>query len=431
MLNILARKKSTNWLKLDNAAKIFPPTSGKKDTKVFRFACELFEPVKKEILELALEKTLKFFPVYRSVLKRGMFWYYLENTSIEPKVKEENAPPCGILYDKNVKSLLFEVTYYNKRINLEVYHAITDGTGAIEFLRELVCRYLAISHADEIGEYHNVSAFSASLSEKMADSFQKYYDASNTKAKKSPRAYKVKLPKIPENRIKIIEGLMPVDKLLEIAREKKTTITILLVSILLMSIHEGMSLKDKKKPVNISVPANLRKYFASESVRNFFVVTSVSYDFLNNSAKLDDIIPFVADKFKENLTQENLACKMNSLISIEKNFAARAVPLALKNLFMRAAYEIAALNETGALSNLGNISVPQEYEKYIRLFDVFSSSRRPQTCICSYKNNMIVTFSDPFVSSDIQKKFFRTLAEMGIPIEITSNPMENRGEWER
>ena len=35
--------KTGRWRSLDNAAKIFPATSGKKDSRVFRFACELYE----------------------------------------------------------------------------------------------------------------------------------------------------------------------------------------------------------------------------------------------------------------------------------------------------------------------------------------------------------------------------------------------------
>ena len=33
------------WSRLDNAAKIFPPTSSARDTKVFRLACTLTQPV--------------------------------------------------------------------------------------------------------------------------------------------------------------------------------------------------------------------------------------------------------------------------------------------------------------------------------------------------------------------------------------------------
>ena len=65
------------WYKLENAAKIFPPTSTKNDTKVFRFYVELNECIEQKILDRALQKTLKEFPLFRSTLKKGFFWYYL------------------------------------------------------------------------------------------------------------------------------------------------------------------------------------------------------------------------------------------------------------------------------------------------------------------------------------------------------------------
>ena len=71
-------KKDRQWSRLDNAAKIFPSTSGKRDTKVFRFACELVRPVEEAILQQALDRTLEEFPGFLCVLKHGLFWYYLE-----------------------------------------------------------------------------------------------------------------------------------------------------------------------------------------------------------------------------------------------------------------------------------------------------------------------------------------------------------------
>ena len=70
-------RQSLKWSRLDNAAKIFPSTSSKRDPKVFRFACELCEPVDPEVLRSALDRTLEKFPPFRSVLRRGLFWYFL------------------------------------------------------------------------------------------------------------------------------------------------------------------------------------------------------------------------------------------------------------------------------------------------------------------------------------------------------------------
>ena len=70
------RRSFQPWWTLDNAAKIFPSTSSSHNSKVFRFVCELQEPVEPLILQAALDKTIERFPMYRSVMKLGWFWYY-------------------------------------------------------------------------------------------------------------------------------------------------------------------------------------------------------------------------------------------------------------------------------------------------------------------------------------------------------------------
>ena len=143
------KQKKAHWRKLDNAAKLYSAASNKKDTRVFRFYCELKEQVQSELLQEALDQTLETFPTFLMVLRKGLFWHYLEPCNLRPVVKEEYKEPCSRLYVKDKKTLLFEVTYYKKRINFEVFHVLTDGTGATEFLKELVSNYLYLAHHED------------------------------------------------------------------------------------------------------------------------------------------------------------------------------------------------------------------------------------------------------------------------------------------
>ena len=110
------------WSRLDNAAKIYPSASKNTNTQVFRFSCELYEDIDEKILQEALNDTITVFPAFQYVLKRGLFWYYLEDTKIKPIVREEHKTPCRRIYKKGVRSLLYEVTYYHSTINFEVFH---------------------------------------------------------------------------------------------------------------------------------------------------------------------------------------------------------------------------------------------------------------------------------------------------------------------
>ena len=111
-----SRKEKIEWVMLDNASKIFPATSSNKDTKVYRIAVELYKEVDPENLQKALDLTMRSFPIYKSVLRRGFFWYYFELSDIEPKVEEESTEVCAPLYVEGRKSLLFRVSYFESEM---------------------------------------------------------------------------------------------------------------------------------------------------------------------------------------------------------------------------------------------------------------------------------------------------------------------------
>lgn len=180
------KHKGAYWRRLDNAAKLFSAASTKHDTRVFRFYCELEELVQPEILQEALDLTVETYPTFLAVMRKGLFWHYLEPSNLRPEVKEEYREPCSRIYVKDKKNLLFEVTYYKKRINFEVFHVLTDGTGATEFLRELVKNYLYLEHQDEGLEHVSFLPEGATLQDQEDDSFLKYYtDEKRKKERKS------------------------------------------------------------------------------------------------------------------------------------------------------------------------------------------------------------------------------------------------------
>lgn len=408
------------WNKLDNAAKIYPASSTKTDTHVFRFSCELNEPVNCEMLQLTLIETATIFPVYQYILKRGLFWYYLESTSLAPVVRREYKPPCNELYDRNQKTLLYEVTYFGNIINLEVYHVLTDGTGAMNFLRILVTKYLTKIHSLNEPEVD----YDASHMQMADDSFRRYYNKNVKKKKiktKYIKAYKLKGQKFSENRIKIIRGMVSVSKTLKISREYNSTLTTFLSACLIQAINEEVTVMSKNHPVVLAIPVNLRNYFKSESARNFFSIVYTGYDCCDNKVEFDDIINKVNIDFTRELTLENMTDHLNSLYSIERNFFVRIAPLFIKDIALKIAYERSAAKSTATLSNVGIIKVPAEITPYIRSFDVCTGTNRLQACICSYLDHLSINFTTPFMNSDIQRRFFRMLTEFGLEVELTTN----------
>lgn len=421
-------KKPIAWNRLDNAAKIFPSNTTKRDTKVFRFSCELFEEIDPALLQEALDETIEYFPLYKCVLRKGVFWNYFEESRLKPVVTEEHRPVCSPLYDPNVRTLLFEVTYFHKRINFDVFHALTDGTGAMQFLKMLVSQYLRLRHPDK--ELPALD-YDASPTQKSEDSFQKYYnprDAKNPDKPKRIRACQLRGARLPEGRLGVIEGRLPVGQLLKIAHQYHTTLTVLVSAVLIDAIHKQLPPHDCKRPVVLAVPVNLRNYFDSETARNFFGVINVSYSFAERSGELRDIIEQVDRGFRDGLTRENLERIISGYTKIEKNAAVRIVPLPLKNFVLKQAGRMNLAESTSTVSNIGKTNIPEVLRPYIRLFSVICSTDRLQACLCSCADVLTVSFSTAFESTEVQKHFFRTFTAMGVPVEVVSNTCEDDAE---
>ena len=118
---------------------------------MFRITATLKEEVRPELLQRALEDVLPHFEGFQVKLKRGFFWYYFESNKRTPLIERESGYPCRYIDPKSNQLYLFRVSYYGARINLEVFHAVTDGMGAVNFLKELTAGYLELKRGAEAG----------------------------------------------------------------------------------------------------------------------------------------------------------------------------------------------------------------------------------------------------------------------------------------
>ena len=410
-------QKRAYWRSLDNAAKLFSAASSPKDTRVFRFYCELKEEVKEEILQEALNQTIQKYPVFLSVMRKGLFWHYLEKSELRPVVREEYKEPCSSLYVRDKKTLLFEVTYYKKRINFEVFHALTDGTGATEFVRELVKNYLYLIHEEDL-EPVELSNQYLTVKDQEDDSFSRYYDPDfPRKKKKKIRAVQIKKGGKGYEELQINEASMSVKELLGIAREKKVSMSVLLTAAFICAIHEEMSRMQEKKPVILMVPVNLRKIFPSDSMLNFFGYIEPGYQFGGGKDSFEDVLEAVKLYFKENLSKEHMAGRMNELIAIEKHKILKWAPLELKNRCIRAGAKMAEQEVTAVLSNMSVVKMPEDYAQYIEKFGVYTSTNRTELCICSFQDTLSLGFTSRYDSTNIQRNFYRILKELGASVK--------------
>ena len=407
--------RNKNWYRLDNSAKIMPPTTTNLNTNVFRLSCTLLEDVDAKVLQEALDKTLIEYPMYLCTMKDGFFWHYLEKIDYKPLVKEEKTHPCS----KINGNLLFRVLYYKKRIHLDVYHVLSDGSGAMEFFKYLVCTYLNILYDLNL----NIPLNDSTTSEKEKDDFKTFDKSKFTfTINKIKKGHKLKLQKKDTIKHDVIEMHLPVDQIKKIAKKYDTTITIYLTSVFIKSILSNMKVRDLKKPIGITVPVDLRSTFPSKTVRNFFYTFLVTFKASEIDTPIEDIINVISKQFKNELTKENLQKKLNSYMLLEKLLVVRIIPTFIKDFALRFFAINGKKGQTSVVSNLGIIILPDEYTKYVESFTVISSTDDLQLTMCSFKNDLVLSFSSHFISKDIERSFLKEIQKnINEKISIVSN----------
>lgn len=420
-------KGYSKWRKLDNAALAFPLVTGKNDTRVFRFYCQLKETVDGEILQQALDQTMEKYPLFQAVLRKGLFWFYLERRDIHATVKQEKRPPCSSLYIPDKKSLLFQVSYHNNRINFEVFHGLTDGTGAMNFLEELVQNYLILAHPEtELPRVEHEEEITPGDQEE--DSFSQYYSSEIPRNKeKKPAAVKLKGEKLVHSDMDITEVILNVKETLAKARSYGVSITILLTAMLLCSIQEEIPRNRQKKPVTLMIPVNLRNYFPSQSMGNFFGWIEVGYVFEEDTS-FEEVLFSVKQQFQEQLQKDRIAMNMNGYVRIEKNPFVRAVPLEIKKFFLMAGANLGSRSITAVYSNIGIIRLPEEYKEYIERFGIFASTDSLQLCSCSYGEQLVLGFTSKIPDDSIQRNFMKMLKKEEISYKEEKNEFPGCGE---
>ena len=412
------------WDKLDNTANLFPVIAGESMSNVYRISVTLTELVDHELLQEALDIVLPKFDGFNLRLQKGIFWYYFEeNGNPAPKVKEENTYPCRFIVQNKNKHYLFRVTYFKYRINLEVFHVLTDGMGGINFLKELTYQYLRLCHPEireKVGDDLNCGT-----SLNREDSFIKNYRKSSSKPYQTQKAYLVKGEKLLPGEFGVMHGYMMIPALKEVCHKYGVSINEYLVGVFVYSVYqECLKGMPSDKPIRVAVPVNLRPYFASNTTKNFFVMVSAEFHPTKEDYTFEEILQTVRESLKAQINKENLEKLFSYNVSNEKVWIARIAPLFLKNLAMKIVYTQSALANTTTITNIGNIGVEDVYKPYIEMFHAFlamSKGQHIKGTICSYDDTLVFTFSYDLQDTGIQKVFFRKIAADGIEVQLDSN----------
>ncbi len=413
------------WDRLDNTANLFPVIAGETLTNVYRICVTLTEDVQPNLLQEALDLVLPKFKGFNLRLRFGLFWFYFEeNGKAAPRVHKENNYPCRYIRENRNNNYLFRVTYYKNRINLEVFHALTDGMGGYNFLTELTYQYLRLSHPKLRKKYGD--ALSPNTSLNREDSFLKNCPKRKKgKAYGSGKAFLMNGERLPKGEFGVMHVYVPVAEIKKTAKSKGASINDFLVANTIYAIYmEQYRNRRKKRPIRISVPVNLRPYFESITTKNFFVMVSIEFEPQKEEYTFDEVLEITKEEVRKKITKENLEITVSYNVAKAENIIGKFVPLPLKNIAMNIVYRFIARANTTTVTNIGALKVEEAYAPYITMFHGILSVSQGQLLkgtICSYGDTLVYTFSTLYKDTGIEKRFCKTLVEEGISVRVESN----------
>ncbi len=425
-------KKKQNWYTLDNAAKIYPPTASSRRPHVFCFSALLDSEIQKDLLQKAVTNVLNHYPTFKTTLKRGAFWYYLEENRKNVLVFDE--PPYylkQINYTEN-NGYLFQVMCVRNKITIKFFHALTDGSGGFKFFSEVLVEYLSLTgnEIDLEGKlkpidepYNNLSA---------DDSFLTYESVTKEKSVNPPKPYDIQGTPFEYDGCGMITAELDINEVKTLAKSCGVSITSYLSAVYSYSVYESF-LKDKpykNKLVTVLVPCNLRKTYGGDTMRNFSMFARFLYDWNKGELSIPELSKIAQKQILDGTKKEMLDKIIHDNVKNEKNFLLKIVPLFLKNFIMRLVYVKVGENlQTVDFSNLGLVNLPKKLNEYVKkiTFSIAPTfSCENQAGAIGFNDKLYVTFSRNYTETTLEKVFIRHFTQNGVNVKVYSNYWESR-----
>lgn len=417
------------WVRLDNAAKIYPAARRRNWSNVFRQSVTLTEAVDTAVLQSALDVTVKRLPSIAARLRKGTFWYYLQQVSSAPEIREEYSCPLVYMSKEEMHKCAFRVIVYHDRIAVEFFHSLTDGTGALVFLKNLVAEYLEQKHGIKVPCENGIVDRSMLPTEaELEDSFQKYAGTVPA-SRKDTDAWHMYGETRRDGFLYLTCFQLPVKETLNLAHKYGVTATVLLGAVMMQALLRLQNEKNpntkRQKRIKLLIPVNLRQLFPSQTLRNFAMYTIPELDPRLGAYTFEEICKLIQHKMGVEITAKHMASMIATNVNDEKNLLIRLIPLPIKNAVMKAIFDsVGEKKSCLTMSNLGQVKVPEEMSRYIKRFDFVLGvqAAAPYNCgVLSFGETAYINFIRNIQGAELERHFFAVLQELGLSVTVESN----------
>lgn len=426
---VLSPARKLRWMRLDNAAKIYPAAKRRNWTNYFRLSATLTEPIDRNTLRTALDITVRRFPSIAVRLRRGAFWYYLEQIDHPPAIEDDKSYPLVHVPFDDVRKCAFRVLIYGNRVAVEFFHAVTDGTGGLTFLKTLLAEYLCQKYGLNIPAERGVlGRLEDPDPEELEDSFLRYA-GKITASRAEQTAYHLSGTPEPDGFLNLTTLMLPCAAVREQAKAFGVSVTEFLAAVMMKAIcdlqSEKVPRRMRRKPVKVLLPVNLRGLFPSRTLRNFASYVTPEIDPRLGDYTLAELCKIVHYRMGLENDARMMAAKIATNVASERSAVLRVMPLFVKNLAMKAVFDLVGeCKSCLCLSNLGLVTLPEVMTPYVTRLDfiIGVQSRAPHNCgVVSWNDTMYVNFIRNIREPELEAHFYRVLHSLGLPVKVESN----------
>ena len=425
----LSPARSLRWMRLDNAAKIYPAAKRRNWNNFFRISATLTEPIDTGVLASALDVTARRFPSIAVRLRRGVFWYYLEEIPKTPSIQPEKSCPLAHAPFHEVRQCAFRVLVYKNRVAVEFFHALTDGTGALVFVKTLLAEYLSEKYGLSVpAEKGVLGRLEEPAPEELEDSFARYAgDVTASRAEST--AYHLTGTPERDGYKNLVTMMIPAEKLRACAKEHGVSVTELLCAAMMQAIGELQAEKvpnvRHRKPVKVLIPVNLRNLFPSRSLRNFASYITPEIDPRMGDCSFSELCSLVHHKMGLENNRRTMRAKFAANVASERSPILRVMPLFIKNIAMKAVFDaVGECKSCLCLSNLGRVELPEVMVPYVQRMDfiIGVQARAPHDCgVVTWGDTVYINCIRSIQEPELEYRFYRVLHRLELPVKVESN----------
>ena len=409
-------------MKLDNAAKIYPDITGSELTGVYRISVHLTSPVVLPALIKATEETAAVFPMFSVELCKGFFWYYLEYNGNPPRVLADRGPRCQPFPRSMKGELVYRVLVRDNCLSVEFFHILTDGGGAIFFLKTLMNNYFL--HANGITEEPFPEVKQGPLPGCTDDLFNKFYGKGLPKPHVMPRAWHLPFKLRQTPRFRVTEFEIPAAALSALAKQNNCTITEYLASVNLFALQELRHVYRKGSPyIRVQIPFDLRRRYGAQTLRNFSLFAMPEIDVRLGHYTFEEILAGVKITMQMMTDEKRIKQVISRNVSNEKNPLIRVMPLFIKSPVLRFAYNRFGPSQfTSTVTNMGKVTPTGPAAELMKAMSITPPPPHRHIKITggliTLGVNTILTFGSLTDNPELERCFVKSLTSAGLTVKL-------------